>query len=103
MTPEIPLWHFMAVSAVLFSIGVLGVLIRREAIIIFLSIELMLNAANLALVAFARYWAALSGQVLAIFIMSIAAAEAAVGLGVMIALFRNKETLNMDDINIMKG
>jgi NADH-quinone oxidoreductase subunit K len=63
----------------------------------------MLNAANLALVAFARYWATLSGQVLAIFIMSIAAAEAAVGLGVMIALFRNKDTLNMDDIKIMKG
>ena len=103
MTLTIPLWHFIAVSAILFTIGMLGVLFRREVIIIFLSLELMLSAGNLAFVAFARYWANLSGHVIAILVISIAAAEAAVGLGIMIALFRNRETMDVDKIDIMKG
>jgi NADH-quinone oxidoreductase subunit K len=87
---------------VLFSIGVLGVFTRRNAIVIFMCIELMLNAANLAFIAFSRYLHSIDGQIFVFFVMTVAAAEAAVGLGIIIALYRNKETINVDEINIMK-
>ncbi|MEM6326805.1 MAG: NADH-quinone oxidoreductase subunit NuoK [Bacteroidota bacterium] len=94
---------YLALSAVLFSIGVLGVLLRRNAIIVFLSIELMLNAVNLSLVGFAQGFGDVHGQILVFFVMSVAAAEAAVGLAIVIAMFRNTMTLNIDEINLFRG
>jgi NADH-quinone oxidoreductase subunit K len=88
---------------VLFTIGVMGVLVRRNAIVIFLSIELMLNAVNLTLVAFSQSFGDVDGQILVFFVMSVAAAEAAVGLAIVIALFRNKVTVNVDEINLFRG
>jgi NADH-quinone oxidoreductase subunit K len=89
-------------SAVLFTIGVVGVLTRRNAIIIFMCVELMLNAVNLTFIAFARYYGA-AGQVIVVFVMTVAAAEAAVGLAIIIAIFRHKETVNLQNINLLKG
>ncbi len=100
---EITLNWYLSLSAVLFVIGVLGVLLRRNAIIIFLSIELMLNAVNLTLVAFSQAFADVDGLVLVFFVMSVAAAEAAVGLAIVIALFRNKTTVNVNEINLFRG
>jgi len=94
--------HYLVLSGIVFSIGVVGVLTRRNIIIIFMSIELMLNSVNLNLVAFSDRLQDLNGQVFAIFVIVVAAAEAAVGLGIVIALFRNKETVNVDEIDIMK-
>lgn len=94
--------HYLILSAVLFGIGAIGVLVRRNAIIIFMCIELMLNAVNLSLVAFSKQMNSMDGQVFVFFIMTVAAAEAAVGLAIMVSLFRNKETLNVDEINLMK-
>jgi len=94
--------HYLVLSAIVFSIGVIGVLTRRNIIVIFMSIELMLNAVNLNLVAFGERFQSLDGQVFAIFVITVAAAEAAVGLGIVIALFRNKETINIDEVNQMK-
>jgi len=99
---SIPLIHYLALSALLFVIGVAGVLTRRNAIVVFMCIELMLNAANLALIAFSRHLNSMDGQIFVFFVMTVAAAEAAVGLGIIIALYRNKETVNVDDINLMK-
>ena len=98
----VPISHYLIVSVVLFSIGVLGVFTRRNAIVIFMCIELMLNAANLAFIAFSRYLHSIDGQIFVFFVMTVAAAEAAVGLGIIIALYRNRETINVDEINIMK-
>ena len=98
----IPLSYYLILSAVLFTIGVVGVLVRRNAIIIFMSIELMLNAVNLSFVAISNALDSLDGQVFVFFVMSVAAAEVAVGLAIIINLFRNKETVNVDEINIMK-
>lgn len=98
----ITLTHYLILSAILFTLGVVGVLIRRNAIIIFMCIELMLNAVNLSFVAFAHYLNSMQGQMFVFFIMTVAAAEAAVGLAIIVAVFRNKETVNIDDINIMK-
>jgi NADH-quinone oxidoreductase subunit K len=98
----IPLEYYLILSALLFTVGVVGVLVRRNAIIIFMSIELMLNAANLTLVAFSVYLQELSGQVFVILVMTVAAAEAAVGLAIVVMIFRNKESVNVDDFNIMK-
>lgn len=95
--------HYLVLSAVIFSIGAVGVLTRRNVIIILMSIELMLNAVNLNLIAFSDKLQDLSGQVFAIFVITVAAAEAAVGLGIVISLFRNKETVNVDQIDLMKG
>tara|TARA_B100000949_G_C14081389_1_gene366007 strand:+ start:330 stop:632 length:303 start_codon:yes stop_codon:yes gene_type:complete len=95
--------HYLILSTVVFSIGVIGVLTRRNVIIIFMSIELMLNAVNLNLVAFSDHLQDLSGQVFAVFVITVAAAEAAVGLGIVICLFRNKETVNVDEIDLMRG
>ena len=94
---------YLSLSAVLFSIGVLGVLLRRNAIIVFLSIELMLNAVNLSLVGFSQGFGDVHGQILVFFVMSVAAAEAAVGLAIVIAMFRNTLTLNIDEINLFRG
>lgn len=98
----LPLEQVIALSGVLFSIGILGVLFRRNAIVIFMSIELMLNAANLALVAFSRYYDSVSGQAFVFLVMTLAAAEVAVGLGIIVALFRNRRTIAIDEINLMK-
>ena len=94
--------HYLVLSAILFGIGAIGVLIRRNAIVIFMCIELMLNAVNISLVAFSRQMNSIDGQVFVFFIMTVAAAEAAIGLAIMVSLFRNKETLNVDEINLMK-
>jgi len=94
--------NYLVLSVILFCIGVFGVFIRRNAIVIFMCIELMLNAANLALIAFSRHLNSMDGQIFVFFVMTVAAAEAAVGLGIIIALYRNKETINVDDINLMK-
>ena len=95
--------HYLVLSALIFSIGTVGVLTRRNVIIILMSIELMLNAVNLNLIAFSDMLQDLSGQVFAVFVITVAASEAAVGLGIVISLFRNKETVNVDQINLMKG
>jgi NADH-quinone oxidoreductase subunit K len=100
---ELTLNWYLSLSAVLFVIGVLGVLLRRNAIVIFLSIELMLNAVNLTLVAFAQSFANVDGLILVFFVMSVAAAEAAVGLAIVIALFRNKTTVNVNEISLFRG
>ncbi len=98
----IPLSYYLGLSAILFTIGIVGVLTRRNAIIVFMCIELMLNSVNLTLVAFSAYLGNPGGQVLVFFVMAVAAAEAAVGLAIIIALFRNKQTVNIDEINILK-
>jgi NADH-quinone oxidoreductase subunit K len=99
---HIPIEYYLIISAALFTTGVVGVLIRRNAIIVFMSIELMLNSANLTLITFSSYLGNSTGQVFVFFVMAVAAAEAAVGLAIIIALFRNKLTVNIDDINIFK-
>jgi NADH-quinone oxidoreductase subunit K len=86
----------------LFCIGVAGVLLRRNIIIIFMSIELMLNAVNLAFVSLSRAWGTVDGQAIVFFVMTVAAAEAAVGLGIILMIFRNRETVNADEINLMR-
>ncbi len=99
----IVLTHYLILAAIIFLIGVLGVLMRRNIIIILLSIELMLNAVNINLVAFSHYLHDMAGQVFVFFVLTIAAAEAAVGLAIVVALFRRLETVNVDEINLMKG
>ena len=98
----IPISHFLTLGAVLFLIGAAGVLMRRNAIIILLSIELMLNAVNVTLIGFYRQWADLSGQVFAIFVIAVAACEAAVGLAILISLNRDKTIMNVDEVNLLK-
>ena len=93
---------YLVLSAVLFVLGVLGVLIRRNAIVIFMSIELMLNAVNLTLIAFARHLNSMDGQIFVFMVMAVAAAEVAVGLAIIIAIFRAKGTINADEMNVMK-
>ncbi len=92
----------MGLSAVLFAIGVAGVLLRRNIIVIFMSIEVMLNAVNLAFVALGRRLGSMDGQVIVFFVMTVAAAEAAVGLAIIISVFRNRETVNADELNLMR-
>ena len=94
--------HYMLLSAALFIIGVVGVMVRRNIIIIFMSIELILNAVNINLIAFSNQLQNATGQVFAIFVIAVAAAEAAVGLGIILAFYRNKETVNIDEMNLMK-
>ncbi len=94
---------YLILSALLFSIGAIGVFTRRNALIIYMCIELMLNAVNLTFVAFSKYLGNMDGHVFVFMIMTVAAAEAAVGLAIIISLFRNKETVNVDAINLMKG
>jgi NADH-quinone oxidoreductase subunit K len=101
--PSVPLAAYIALSAVLFLLGVVGVLVRRNAIIIFMSIELMLNAANLALVAFASFLDQTAGQVFVFFVMAVAAAEVAVGLAIIVNVFRARQTVHVDEVNLLKG
>ncbi len=95
--------YYLILSALLFSIGVIGVLIRKNAIIIFMCIELMLNAANLAFVAISRELGDVSGQIFVFFVMTVAAAEVAIGLAIIVSVFRHRETINVDEINSLKG
>lgn len=105
----IPTSYYVLLSAALFSLGVIGVLVRRNALIVFMSVELMLNSANLALVAFARSRAAIDGpaavggQVLVFFVITVAAAEVAVGLALLVAIFRSKRTTDIDEVNTLRG
>ncbi|HVA83519.1 MAG: NADH-quinone oxidoreductase subunit NuoK [Candidatus Binataceae bacterium] len=98
----VPMSYFVGLSAVLFAIGVAGVLLRRNIIVIFMSIEVMLNAVNLAFVALGRRLGSMDGQVIVFFVMTVAAAEAAVGLAIIISVFRNRETVNADELNLMR-
>lgn len=95
--------HYLILSTIVFTIGVVGVLTRRNVLIVLMSIELMLNAANLNLIAFSDHLQNFSGHVFVVFIITVAAAEAAVGLGIVISLFRNKETINVDEIDLLRG
>jgi NADH-quinone oxidoreductase subunit K len=97
-----PLGYFLALSAAIFAIGVTGVMIRRNLIVMFMSIELMLNAVNLAFITLGRRIGSMDGQVIVFFAMTVAAAEAAIGLGIMISVFRNRATVNADELNLMR-
>ena len=99
----IPLPWTLALSAVVFVLGLVGVLVRRNALVIFMSIELMLNAVNLSFVAFSRQHASLDGHIFVFFVMAVAAAEVAVGLAILVAIFRNRESANVDDVRLLKG
>ncbi len=94
--------HYTVLSAALFVIGMIGVLVRRNIIVIFMSIELMLNAVNINLIAYSNQLRNAVGQVFAIFVICVAAAEAAIGLGIILAFYRNKETVNIDEMNLMR-
>jgi len=99
----VPLSYYLVLSAILFACGVTGFLIKRNIISIFMSIELMLNAVNLTFVAFAHMWHQITGQIFVFFVMVVAAAEAAVGLAIIIAIYRTRQTLNVDQINLLKN
>lgn len=99
----VPTSYYVALSAVLFSIGVAGVLLRRNAILIFMSVELMLNSANLAFVAFARTFLDIGGQVFVFFVMTVAAAEVAVGLALIVTIFRTKHSIDIDELHQLEG
>ncbi len=98
----VPVEYYLALAGVLFAIGATGVVLRRNVIVMFMSIELMLNAANLAFVAVARQLQSMDGQVIVFFVMTVAAAEAAVGLAIILASFRNRATLNADELSLLK-
>ncbi|WP_260705188.1 NADH-quinone oxidoreductase subunit NuoK [Edaphobacter flagellatus] len=99
----VPISYYLVLAAVLFSIGAASFLIKRNIITIFMSIELMLNAVNLTFVAFAHMWHQITGQIFVFFVMVVAAAEAAVGLAIIIAIFRTRQTLNVDQVNLLKN
>ena len=103
MSTQVPLTAYLILAAMLFSIGIAAFLIKRNIISVFMSIELMLNAVNLTFVTFAHRWGAVSGQIFVFFVMVVAAAEAAVGLAIIIAIFRSRRTLNVDQINLMNN
>jgi NADH-quinone oxidoreductase subunit K len=103
MDQTVPLSYYLAISALLFSMGTLGVLIRRNPLIIFMSVELMLNAANLAFVAFARSIGVLTGQIFVFFVMTVSAAEVAVGLALIVVIFRTRHSIDVDLMNSLKG
>ena len=100
---SVPVVNYLVLSAVLFAVGTLGVLSRRNALILFMSIELMLNAVNLAFIAFARQWGDVAGQVIVFFVLVVAAAEVVVGLAIIINIFRTKETVDVDDVDLLRG
>jgi len=102
MDAAVPPYWYLALSAVLFTIGVVGVMVKRNVISIFLCIELMLNAVNLSFITFSRMFNDINGQLFVFIVMTVAAAEAAVGLAIVIAVFRNRETLNVDDADLLK-
>lgn len=99
----VPVHYYLGLAMILFTLGALGVLVRRNAIVIFMSIELMLNAANLAFVAYARYWQSMNGQIFVFFIMTVAAAEVAIGLALIVTIFRTKASIDVDQISTLKG
>jgi len=99
----VPLKAYLILAAFLFAVGAAGVAIRRNALIIFMSVELMLSAVNLTFAAFSRFLGSMDGQIFVFFVMTVAAAEVAVGLSIIVALYRNKETVNVDEINLLKG
>jgi len=99
----VPVAYYLILSAVLFTIGTLGVLIRRNAIVIFMAVELMLNSANLAFVAFANQYQLMNGQIFVFFIITVAAAEVAVGLALIVAIFRNKQSVDVDQLSTLNG
>ncbi len=98
----ITVYHYMILSAIIFSIGTFGVLTRKNAIVIFMCIELMLNAVNLTFIALSRHLQNMDGQIFVFFVMTVAAAEAAVGLALIIAFYRNRESIDTDDFNMLK-
>lgn len=100
---HIPVEYFVMLSMVLFVLGAMGVMLRKNAILVFMSVELMLNAANLALVAFASHWGGVEGHIFVFFVMTVAAAEVAVGLALIVAIFRNKQSINIDALHQMEG
>lgn len=99
----VPISYYLALAVIMFVIGIIGVLIRRNALVVFMSLELMFNAANLVFVSFSRQYGALNGQISVFFVMTVAAAEVAVGLALMVAIFRTKKTIDIDQMNSMKG
>src|SRR5207249_4202760 len=99
----VPTEYYQLVAALLFTIGIVGVLVRRNALIIFMSIELMLNAVNLSFVAFSRQYGQMDGQIFVFFVMAVAAAEVVVGLAILVAIFRNRETAGVDEVHLLKG
>lgn len=99
----ITLSHYLFLAALLFTLGVVGVFLRRNAIVIFMCIELMLNAVNLTFVALSHYLRGLDGQIFVFFVMTVAAAEVAVGLAIIVVIFRNRETIQVDEIHLMRG
>ncbi|MEJ2751179.1 MAG: NADH-quinone oxidoreductase subunit NuoK [Candidatus Promineifilaceae bacterium] len=103
MPSTVTIEWYLALCVILFTLGAMGVLLRRNAIIIFMSVELMLNSANLLFVAFSRYLSDLNGQVLVFFVITVAAAEVAVGLALIVVIFRTKRSINIDEINLLKG
>lgn len=98
-----PIQFYLGLSAIMFTLGVAGVALRRNAIVVFMSLELMFNAANLAFVAFAAFYKTLDGQLFVFFVMTVAAAEVAVGLALMVAIFRTKHSIDVDQMNSLKG
>ena len=98
----VPIEHAIALSGILFAIGTVGAITRRNLIVVLMSIELMLNAVNVALVAFSRLWGNLDGQIFVLMVIVVAAAEVAVGLGILISLFRNRESVNVEDVSLLK-
>ena len=101
--PPVPPVLFLILSGILFTIGVIGALTRRNAIVVFMSIELMLNAVNLTFITFSRFLQSMDGVIFAFFVMAVAAAEAAVGLAIFVLLYRSRQTINVDEINLLKG
>lgn len=99
----VPVYYYLGLAGILFTLGALGVLIRRNAIVVFMSIELMLNAANLAFVAFARYWQSMNGQIFVFFIMTVSAAEVAIGLALIVTIFKSRASIDVDQISTLKG
>ena len=103
MDPMVPASYYLVLSAILFTLGAVGVLIRRNALVIFMSVELMLNAVNLTLITYSRFLDNVDGQVFVLLVMAVAAAEVAVGLAIVVALIRHKETTDVDELDLLKG
>jgi NADH-quinone oxidoreductase subunit K len=99
----VPASYYLILSAVLFTLGALGVLIRRNALVMFMSVEMMLNAVNLTLVTYSRFLEDIDGQIFVLLVMAVAAAEVAVGLAIIVSLFRHEDTADVDEINLLKG
>jgi len=100
---NVPVSDYLVLSGVLFAVGTLGVLSRRNALIVFMSIELMLNAVNLAFISFTRMWGEMTGQLIVFFVLVVAAAEVVVGLAIIVNIFRTKRTVDLDDVDLLRG